>query len=156
MRGADVGSSSLRKAHYEAFAQNVAAGMLLIDAWCAATGAQATPGRRVTATRVNAREDVMDRIAYLRRTRAAPSAREHLTASHLSELMEKVTESLTQAAEAAVRAGASYAQQSAIRKCLVTHAGRSQRVESRAPSPEKADDIRPIRDVYYCTCGDGP
>lgn len=147
-----AGASLLGKAHYEAFAQNVAAGMLLIDAWCAATGAEATPGRRVTSTRVNAREDVMDRIAYLRRNRAVTGAPERLSAHRLSDLMEEVTEALTGAAEASARAGASYAQKSAIRKAIVVHSGRSQRVESRAPPPEKVDYILPICDFYYCTC----
>ncbi len=116
MSGADAGKAPLSKPHYELFAQNVASGMQMGDAYAAAIGRALTAGRRVSATKVHARPEVLDRVAYLRRTKAAASAPERLTGSHLSELMETVTVALTRAAEVAARSGASYAQQSAIRK----------------------------------------
>jgi hypothetical protein len=152
----DMGREPLHKPHYELFAQNVASGMQMGDAYAAAIGKALTPGRRVSATKIHARTAVLDRIAYLRRTNAATGAPERLTGSHLSELMETVTKALTRAAEVAACTGASYAQQSAIRKGLVMHAGRTTRLEAKAPPIEKCDEVWPANDFHFCTCETTP
>ena len=148
----DPGREPLRKPHYELFAQNVASGMQMGDAYAAAIGKALTPGRRVSATKVHARSEVLDRIAYLRRTNVAKGAPERLTGSYLSRLMANVTKALTRAAEVAARTGASYAQQSDIRTGVVSHAGRTTRLEAKAPPIEKSDEVWPANDFHYCTC----
>lgn len=148
----DPGREPLRKPHYELFSQNVASGMQIGDGYSAAIGKPLTPGRRVSATKVHARPELLDRIAYLRRRNVASGAPERLTGSHLSELMASVTGALTRAAEVAAQTGASYANQSAIRKGIVTHAGRTMRLESKAPPIEKSDEFWPANDFHFCTC----
>lgn len=154
------GSIPLKNARREAFCQILSrpAPPSLLAAWCESALAvgrpvpQATPGLRVSASNVHASEDVLSRLAYLRLERArAKGATDTLTEARLSELMRECTECLVAASEAAERAGVSAAQASAIRKSIIVHAGRSDRLRKRVdPEPEPVPVKLP--NVNWCQC----
>lgn len=147
----------MKNQRHEAFAEILArpAPPSLVDAWCESFDGpkpDATAGRRVTASNVHARPEVLDRIAYLRRQRlAARSAPETLTEARLSDLMRQCTQELVRASEAAERAGLGATQAAQIRHKIVVHAGRTGRMRGvtaeTPPEPEM-----PLRELHWCTC----
>lgn len=119
---------------------------------------EATPGRRVSASRMAARLDVRDRIAFLRREaakKAAEQPAELITTERLQVLMEDVTASLMGAAIAASNSG-NHGTGQAIRGSITVHAGRSARVVKRTPAPERmADSVDldgALERLHYCCC----
>ena len=152
------GSTPLR-ARDEEFARLVASGMTLIESWCQSVEPSVVPtaGRRVSASKAGKR--CAERIAYLKahgtRSALVASDDDALTAERLNELMQATTNTIRVAAEVAQRVGAlSLAQ--GLRKVAVTHAGRAQRVERRAPKIDEVDPQVP-KDVYLsrlksCEC----
>jgi len=154
------GAEPMRRPRDERFAQLLAgAGTIsLLDAWIesSAEGVKPdpSPSLRVTASRAGKR--VADRVAYLKRQRAAESApSEPLTAERLSALMASTTAALLDAANAAQFAGADSIAQH-LRKTITVHAGRSARVERRAPSKERKTGVVDIDAVlarlFPCRC----
>lgn len=140
----EPGSTPIKKERDERFARLVAeadGGASLVALWCQSDSAEvkpaATNGRRVSASK--ARKRVADRVAYIKRQNASDTPAEALTAERLSAIMAEVTGALMVAARAAQAAGAdNIAQQ--LRKCITVHAGRSERVSTRSPTPEKNPD----------------
>lgn len=152
----DPGSLSLANGRHERFAQILArpAPPSLIDAWCESFDGprpEATPGRRVTASNVHARPEVLDRIAYLRKTRRiARETPEPLTEARLADLMQQCTKELVRASEAAERAGLSATQAAQIRHKIVVHAGRTHRMNGEV-APKKDAEIT-FRKLHWCAC----
>ena len=152
----EAGETPLKNERHEAFAQILArpAPPSLVGAWCESAGGRrpkATAGRRVTASNVHARPEVLDRIAYLRRSRqTARGSPEPITEARLSRLMQECTRELVRASEAAERAGLSAAQVAQIRHKIVVHAGRANRMNDEAV-PEIKPEIL-MRKLFWCTC----
>jgi hypothetical protein len=146
----------LKNGRHEAYAQILArpAPPSLVDAWCESADGQrpeATAGRRVTASNVHARPEVLDRIAYLRRSRqTALGSQEPITEARLTRMMQECTKELVRASEAAERAGLSAAQAAQIRHKIVVHAGRASRMNGEA-APEIKPEIL-MSKLYWCTC----
>jgi len=138
----------------------------MTEAWCLAGGKngvplEATPGRRVSASRAHAR--LKDRLEYLRQERASILPEIDTSAdfqeSDLREIMESVTATLIAASEQARNLGHQNLA-TALRSELTTHAGRRARVESRTKEVVKLD---PQSDViiddlkarfFRCVCDD--
>lgn len=150
------GALPLKNKRHETFAQILArpAPPSLIDAWCESfdgSRPEATAGRRVTASNVHARPEVLDRIANLRKTRrTTQETPEPLTEARLADLMQQCTKELVRASEAAERAGLSATQAAQIRHKIVVHAGRTNRMPSNA-APETKPQIS-LRKLHWCAC----
>ena len=157
------GSAPLRSRD-ERFAQLVAdadGGQSRVESWVQSDPAEVkpeiTPGRRVSASKAGKR--CADRIAYLKQQNTSTAPTERLTAHRLTALMEEVTRSLMSAADSAQKAG-SHSIAQILRKSITVHAGRSERVDRRSPTPARsANDIdvtAMVERLYYCTCPCGP
>lgn len=152
----DNGAKLLKNKRHETFAQILArpAPPTLVDAWCESFDGlrpEATAGRRVTASNVHARPEVLDRIAFLRKARrTAQIAQEPLTEARLSHLMQECTKELVRASEAAERAGLSATQAAQIRHKIVVHAGRTNRINCEI-TPVTEPEIQ-FRELHWCAC----
>lgn len=143
--------------------------MTLIQAWCmSATDypkPQPTPGLRVSASKAHKR--LAGRVAHLKAEHAEQRAstanavptNDKVTTQTIQNLMQTVTESLVQAANAASAHGANNIARQ-IRKTIVTHSGRISRVSGRidAPTTEiNEDEVEKLAsnitlNVGYCSC----
>jgi hypothetical protein len=156
----EPGFAILKSARDERFANIVAeadGGLTLVEAWCQSDPAEVKPevtaGRRVGASKAHKR--VAARVAYIKRQNASQTPTAALTTEILSTLMAEVTSALMVGARAAQDAGAeNIAQQ--LRKCITVHAGRSERVEHRAPAPvenhHEIDVDLIVKRFHPCTC----
>lgn len=155
------GSSPL-KPRLERFCQIHAlakGGVTQIQAYCQSADppVEPTPGRQVSASRLASRNDVKDRIAWLRKQQADARAAhsEPVTRESIHRLLDEVTAALIEASKAAAEAGADgIAQQ--LHKVLVVHAGRSQRANARAPvkkvERQDFDSETTLESFYFCSC----
>ncbi len=155
------GSTPLKNGMHERFAQTLAAdsGLSQVEAYCRAArpSVPVTKGRQVSASRTAARDDVRDRLSFLKRERAdaRQQASEPVTRESIHALLEEVTSALMDASRAASAAGADgIAQQ--LHKVIVVHAGRQNRAATRAPEEAKDrtsyDPAPALARLEWCSC----
>lgn len=158
---ANAPGSQALKPRAERFAVLLCDGMTQLPAYCQSAEPPVPPskGRQVAASRLANREDVRDRVAFLKRERADARSvnAEPVTRQAIHSLLEEVTAALRAGSEAASRAGSgAIAQQ--LNRVILTHSGRSNRASVRAPVEEKADltfdtELALTR-LSWCRCND--
>lgn len=151
----ETGAQRLANGRHESFCRLVAEGYSLQDAWIASANGKKykpSPSMRVSASKAHARPEVLDRIAYLRRAQASKEPRQRLSSERLAEIMERVTEALLEAADAAKQAGAPHSQQATIKQAITRHAGRSVRFSRKAPATDQDQCEFPLAHMTWCDC----
>ena len=143
--------------------------MTLVQAWCdSAEGypkPEPSPGLRVSSSKAHKR--LAGRVAYLKAeyatkrptADAVPTDSNKVTAQTIQNLMTTVTESLMKAASAASAHGANNIA-CQIRKTIVTHSGRINRVSGRVDAPLTEPDNGIVEklasnialNLGYCSC----
>lgn len=149
----DGGSHPLRNKRHERFAQLLAAPehYTLVQAYCLSDGSPAkpepTPGRGVNASKLAARGDVKERIAWLRAERAREAQPVEITVDTVSALMEEITAKYISIQRLADDLGLDELAQK-MRRALTIHAGRAERLGRDAPAPVHAATTRFDREGF--------
>lgn len=165
------GSLPLADARNEGFAVAVASGARKTAAYRENFGDLAAEGEivgvslRSRATRLSQREEVAQRVHYLRgeRSKQFDTAPERLTEREVAALMDEAVASLRTCLIAAENARASSADLGHIRREIVTVAGYSERLSvDRADRPDISAGVtgtflkEALERLHLCTCGDRP
>ena len=148
------------KPRAESFVQHVLQGATLKAAWQASArdvGARVPGdgGAQVGGSRAAATPKIAERIAFLKRQRAADAApSEELNLEDLGAIMAGISDALIESAAIAELNG-HVALSAALRRAAVTHvnrAGRVQRVQGDAPDKAESFDACGALERIICQC----
>lgn len=158
----EPGGIALRNKRHERFADLLAspAPPTLLDAWRQSASAvgKSVPdpsnSARVGASKAHSRQDVSNRIAFLREQRIKNRQKTDSFSERLVyELLTECTDALVAASIAAERAGVGATQAASMRAKVVTHAGRMARANRFIePEPTPEAEVK-LPALCWCNCG---